>query len=149
MRSRPPALQITETCVYKTVDDVKITIDVYIPSLPRVTDLSDDEKHPQVLFIHGGAWLGGDSEDYSRPLLQYFLDLGCVVSSMNYRLLPETSGSGQREDIRDVEPWLRDALPLMFPNLRIDRRHIIVVGASAGGRLALLTVGTKMLYFLC
>lgn len=56
-----------------------------------------------MLFIHGGSWTGGDRFDHSRPLFQNFLAMGFIVTSMDYRLLPETSLSGQLEDIRDVE----------------------------------------------
>ena len=95
-----------------------------------------------MLFIHGGGWTGGTRSDYCRPLFQHFLSLGFIVGSMDFRLLPETSFAGQLEDVRDVEPWLRHVLPshLHRDGMNLTVNDIVVVGASAGAHLALLTV---------
>jgi acetyl esterase/lipase len=97
-----------------------------------------------MLFIHGGGWTGGSRSDYCRPLFNNFLSYGFVVTSMDYRLLPETSLPGQLSDVRDVELWLRNHLQseVSDPGLRVDGSKIIVVGASAGALLALHTVST-------
>lgn len=85
--------------------------------------------------------MSGDRTDYSRPLFHDFLSLNFVVCSMDYRLLPETSLTGLMEDVRDVEPWLRQVLPteMMKERVEVDGERLVVVGASAGGHLALLT----------
>jgi acetyl esterase/lipase len=131
----PPALPITKTCIYKTIDKITIPIDIYVPT-------EADVDPPIMLFIHGGGWSGGNRTDYSRPLFYHFLSLGFIVTSMDYRLLPETKLEGQMEDIRDVEGWLRKNLAREvkehFSGIQDDK--IIVVGASAGAHLALLTV---------
>jgi acetyl esterase/lipase len=135
----PPALPISKTCIYKTIGKVAIPIDVYLPT-------EADFAHPPImLFIHGGGWTGGNRTDYSRPLFHDFLSLGFIVTSMDYRLLPETKLEGQLEDIRDVEHWLRNGLgPEVKESFRgIQDDKIIVVGASAGAHLALLTVGLQ------
>ncbi|KAN0102844.1 alpha/beta-hydrolase [Hyaloscypha variabilis] len=130
----PPALPITKTCIYKTIDKITIPIDIYVPT-------EADVDPPIMLFIHGGGWSGGNRTDYSRPLFYHFLSLGFIVTSMDYRLLPETKLEGQMEDIRDVEGWLRKNLAREvkehFSGIQDDK--IIVVGASAGAHLALLT----------
>lgn len=103
-------------------------------------------RHPAVvaLFIHGGAWIGGSKTEYCRPLFNEFLSRGCLVASAEYRLLPESSFvSGQLEDIRDLEPWLRQQLPRLLEkdgSTTIQVKDVIVIGASAGAHLALLTV---------
>jgi acetyl esterase/lipase len=132
----PPALPISKTCVYKTIGSITIPIDIYLPT-------EADVAHPPImLFIHGGGWTGGNRTDYSRPLFHHFLSLGFIVTSMDYRLLPETKLEDQLEDIRDVESWLRNGLaPEVKESFsRIQQDKIIVVGASAGAHLALLTV---------
>lgn len=132
----PPPLPIFKTCTYKTIGKVTIPIDVYLPAE------ADVARPPLMLFIHGGGWTGGNRTDYSRPLFHDFLSLGFIVTSMDYRLLPETAIEGQLEDIRDVEHWLRNRLALevkmSYAGIQDDR--IVVVGASAGAHLALLTV---------
>lgn len=132
----PPPLPISKTCIYKVVGKTCIPIDVYLPAYKH------GEVHPVMLFIHGGGWNGGNRSDYCRPLFREFLDLGFVVTSMDYRLRPETSMQGQLEDIRDVEFWLRNSLALVIGMgcaRRVDEA-IVVVGASAGAHLALMTV---------
>ena len=95
-----------------------------------------------MLFIHGAGWTGGNRSDYCRPLFQHFLSLGFIVASMDFRLLPETPFAGQMEDVRDVEVWLRHILPSQLHREGVDLTvdNIVVVGASAGAHLALLTV---------
>jgi acetyl esterase/lipase len=136
-----PALPIPKTCIYKTVREIEIQIDIYVPIE------ADGARPPIMLFIHGGGWSGGNKTDYSQPLFHDFLSLGFIVTSMDYRLLPETKFEGQMEDVRDVEPWLRNSLAWevkdYFPGVQSDK--IIVVGASAGAHLALLTVSVKLI----
>lgn len=64
---------------------------------------------------------------------------------MDYRLLPESKLENQMEDVRDVEGWLRKSLARevkqYFSHVQADK--IIVVGASAGAHLALLTVSPE------
>jgi len=148
--ARPQTLPISKTCIYKTVPNgksyISIPVDVYLPSGEEITAHGDDAC-PILLYIHGGGWIGGNRSDYSRPLFLDFLALGFVVASMDYRLLPETSFEGQQGDIKDIEPWLRQQLPIELEDagLRCDTDKIIVAGGSAGAHLALLTV---CLYFL-
>lgn len=134
--TRPQPLPIFKTCVFKTVTstNTNIHIDIYVPSVPCADDLA-----PIALFIHGGGWTGSNRSDYSRPLFQCFLDLGFVVASMDYRLIPESSHLEQLEDVKDVEPWLRNELPPILGPERGERK-IVVIGASAGAQLALLVV---------
>jgi pimeloyl-ACP methyl ester carboxylesterase len=134
--SRPPALQISKTCVYRTVGKTSISLDIYLPST-NITSAC-----PLMLFIHGGGWMGSNRTDYCRPLFHDFLSLHFVVVSVDYRLVPETGFNGQLEDIQEIESWLRDSLPseLEGSAFKVDLGKIVVVGASAGAHLALLTV---------
>lgn len=168
-----PPLPISKTCVYKTVEGkLDIAVDVYLPASTssrssKIKSGNGDgqskikgsgkghgkgDLHPIMLFVHGGAWLGSNRSDYCRPLFHQFLELGFVVTSMDYRLRPETSLEGQLEDVRDVEGWLRGEGGLgevlreigtsgsqHGKGIQVDTEKIVVVGASAGAHLALLT----------
>lgn len=137
---RPPPLPITTTCAFKTIPstNINVLIDIYTPA---ISSTKHDEPSPVALFIHGGGWTGSNRADYSRPLFQYFLDLGFVIASMDYRLIPESSHLEQLEDVRDVEDWLRKDLPGVLGDSKARApRKLVVVGASAGAQLALLTV---------
>jgi len=153
--------------VWKTVDgSIDIAVDMYLPpsasssasasdsastrsgigkSKECGTGVEKGDPHPVMLFIHGGAWLGSNRSDYCRPLFHQFLELGFVVTSMDYRLRPETSLEGQLDDVRDVEGWLRgkgglgEVLTGMGKGVEVNAEKIVVVGASAGAHLALLT----------
>jgi acetyl esterase/lipase len=129
----------TRTFVYKTVGDIKIEIDTFIPSKNSLKG----GPVPVMLFLHGGAWIGGDRTEHCRPLFHEFLAEGYLITSADYRLLPESPFlGGQLDDIKDVETWLRKNLPLELEsyNLDLDVENIVVVGSSAGALLALLTV---------
>jgi acetyl esterase/lipase len=141
--TRPPALIPSKTYVYKRVNNITLKIDIFLPPTPNIEPL------PIMLFIHGGGWIGSNRTDYSRPLFHDFLSLNFVVCSMDYRLLPETTFTGLTEDVRDVEPWLRQVLPVEMKKegVDVDGERLVVVGASAGAHLALLTVRHPQLLF--
>ncbi|KAL2067735.1 hypothetical protein VTL71DRAFT_15831 [Oculimacula yallundae] len=132
-----PPLPISKTSIYKVVGKISIPIDIYHP----YSRTQNGKSHPIMLYIHGGGWLGSNRSDYCRPLFHEFLKLGFVVTSMDYRLRPETSLQGQLSDIRDVEYWLKNCLgsEMRQSGMDINVDKIVVVGASAGAHLALLT----------
>lgn len=132
-------LQASHSFVFKQVGNTPIRVDIF---LPERSTASNDE-FPVLLFIHGGAWIGGHREEYCRPLIQDFLSRGSVVVSTDYRLIPESQFvEGQLEDIRDVGKWIRQDLSgaLESCGFRFRCGRLIVAGASAGALLALLTV---------
>jgi len=147
---RPEALPITKTCIFKTVNDVPIYVDLYTPISGQKSGL--DGTAPIMLFIHGGGWMASNRDDYSRPIFQHFLNSGFVIASMDYRLVPESSIFHQFEDVRDMEGWLENELPYELGESQHDtgievrkidgvsKRKIVVVGASAGAHLSLFVV---------
>lgn len=145
---RPKALPISKTVFYKTVGKTSIAVDIYYPTVQH----GSQTLRPIMLYIHGGGWTGGNRGDYPRPLFRRFLLQDFIVCSMDYRLLPETSFGEQLEDVRDMEPWLRNKLQdeLKGAGLEVgtDGRKIVVVGGSAGALLALLTVRPLLSNFL-
>ena len=150
MSPRPPPIPPTKTLIYKTVPStfmdttsiiippIPIKADIYLPSPPPSTPC------PIILFIHGGGWINNNRTDYSRPLFHHFIARNFIVCSMDYRLLPETPFSGQCEDVKDIEKWLRKDLANVLKQegceVSVDGEKIIIVGASSGAHLALLTV---------
>ncbi len=128
------------TLVYKSFSDISIHADVYLPAS------ASSPKHPLpiLLFIHGGGWMFGSRKEIPRIFFCQFLSRNFVVVSIDYRLLPESDFlTGQLEDIRDVEVWLREELPGILTaevGVETDAQKIVVLGGSAGAHLALLTV---------
>lgn len=138
-RKKPP-MEPSLTYTYKQVENTIINLDVFSPSKRYG---ARNIPSPVMLFIHGGAWIGGNRQEFSRPVFEEFLSHEFVIVSTDYRLVPESSFvNGQLEDIRDVETWIKTEMPskLKDHGFDVQTEQIVVVGGSAGALLALLTV---------
>jgi acetyl esterase/lipase len=116
-----------KTFTYKTVGECKIQADVYT--------LPGEQICPALLWIHGGALIGGSRTNIRGDQLERYLDAGFTVVSIDYRLAPETKLPGIIEDLEDAYGWLRSQGPDLF---RINPDRIAVAGHSAGGYLTLM-----------
>ncbi|THY59447.1 alpha/beta-hydrolase [Aureobasidium pullulans] len=137
-RKKPP-MEPSLTYTYKQVGNKIINLDVFSPSKRYG---ARNIPSPVMLFIHGGAWIGGNRQEFSRPVFEEFLSHEFVIISTDYRLVPESSFvNGQLEDIRDVETWIKTEMPskLKDHGFDVQTEQIVVVGGSAGALLALLT----------
>ena len=118
-------------------------MDIYMPN----TDGGQD-CFPAVLIIHGGGWIGGDKASMREKQIAYTLvKAGYAVFSINYQLAKYTKKNGK------VEKWIIEGWPQNIydcktavryirknaGSLGVDPDQIGVMGASAGGHLALLT----------
>jgi acetyl esterase/lipase len=109
-------------------------LDLYVPNA--------DAALPVIVWIHGGAWMGG-SKDGGGPALP-FVGKGYAVASINYRLSGHAVFPAQIEDCKAAIRWLR----ANAKTYKLDPERIGVWGASAGGHLAALlgtTGGVKEL----
>jgi acetyl esterase/lipase len=88
-------------------------------------------KRPLIVWIHGGAWLGGSKD---RPPALPFVDKGYAVASINYRLSQHAIFPAQIEDCKAAVRWLR----AHAGKYGYDPNRIGVWGASAGGHLVAL-----------
>lgn len=102
-----------------------IKLDLYLPKN------SEERTYPAVVWIHGGAWRGGDRN--FCPMVG-MVPNGYVVASIDYRLAPASAYPAQIEDCKAAIRWLR----ANSEKYRIDPDRIGVIGASAGGHLAAL-----------
>lgn len=120
-------MSIKQTFTYKTVEDCAIKADVYRKA--------DGEIQPAIIFIHGGALIGGNRSGIPT-LIKMLVHEGYTVVSIDYRLAPETKLKGIIEDLRDAFKWVVKEGPALF---RIDPTRIGVIGNSAGGYLTLMS----------
>src|SRR5215510_166214 len=97
-----------------------------------VHQTSGQGVRPVILFIHGGALMGGDRKRTPRPgsLFKAMLDAGYTVVSIDYRLAPNVKLPLIIEDVRDAFNWVRKDGPFLF---NIDPDQVFVMGESAGG----------------
>ncbi|KIW93706.1 uncharacterized protein Z519_05020 [Cladophialophora bantiana CBS 173.52] len=130
------------TFVYREIDGIKIEADVWVrETSSNEKSESQPAKQPTVLYIHRGGWMAGGRTDFPKPILHEFLTRGFVYVSIDYRLIPEVDFiTGQLDDVRVIETWLRDRLQSSLVdrgvNVTVDTDAIVVAGGSAGAHLA-------------
>ena len=119
------------TYIYKTVENLNILADVYIP------DIAPQDKYPVVLAMHGGGFVGGTKQGgCSTQELNEMLSRGWVVVSVDYRLAPDIILGDIVQDVQDAYAWIRNDLANIVP---LDLDSFIVMGNSAGGGLAVIS----------
>jgi len=129
--SYPPSVGNTDhtvtTYTYNTTGACELKADVY--------QISDDNIHPVILWIHGGALIFGSRLWLKSEQCNFYLQAGYTVISIDYRLAPETPLSEIIRDLQDAWAWIRLRGPKLF---NIDPERMAVIGHSAGGYLTLM-----------
>ncbi len=105
-----------------------IKMDIHYPE-----DLQDPA--PLVVYIHGGAWKGGDKSDGIGTLFtSILLRNGYIVAAINYRLAPDYPFPAEIEDARCAIRHLRANAAAYG----LDPKRVGAIGGSAGGHLVAL-----------
>jgi acetyl esterase/lipase len=92
---------------------------------------------PLVIYIHGGAFMGGDKGMVGGKV-QPLLDAGFAVASVNYRLSGEALFPAGVQDVKAAVRWLR----ANAATYNVDPERFAAWGESAGGHLAAI-IGTS------
>lgn len=116
------------TFIYKTIGQDSIKSNFF-----RISN--DTTICPIIIWIHGGAFIWGSRNDLPKEQLEFYLNAGYSVFSIDYRLAPETKLEQITQDIKDAIEWIQ----YNGKKLQIDSKKIFVIGHSAGGYLALMT----------
>lgn len=90
------------------------------------------KKKNVVLFVHGGAFFGGDVKAKSNQCKFLAEQADAVVIAPEYRLAPETPFPGAEEDVMGTMDWITEHAE----DLNINEEKMIVLGESAGAALA-------------
>ncbi|MBZ5611305.1 MAG: alpha/beta hydrolase [Acidobacteriia bacterium] len=90
------------------------------------------QNRPGVVLIHGDGLVQGQKESMVEQFAVPFIQHGFVVANVEYRLAEAASAEGVRDVLTAVD-WFHDHAG----QYKVDTRRIIVLGASAGGRLGL------------
>ncbi len=106
-----------------------VSLDIYSPK-----QLSDGERLPAIVVVHGGSWKGGDKANltvvYNK--VTYFVSQDFIVISINYGLTPDISYPQQPQDVADAVAYIEKHAK----ELHIDASEIFLMGHSAGAQLA-------------
>lgn len=80
-----------------------------------------------VVYVHGGGWIAGAKEGYTR-YLSFLAELGHPVFNLEYPLAPENPHPGILRSLLRALDWIHASRP--------DASGIHLMGDSAGGNLA-------------
>ncbi|PIB02308.1 hypothetical protein CB0940_01092 [Cercospora beticola] len=122
----------TKTIVYKTVDALQISLDIYLPS-------GSSSKAPILLWYHGGGLLQGHRNQLTPWMRRAVEDQKLAIISADYRFAPQVGVADILQDVQDSIRFIRTELASHLDNSdAIDQTRLAVSGSSAGGYLALL-----------
>lgn len=106
--------------------------DLYVPS-------DDTKSYPILLWVHGGAFVGGDKKDIST-FATALASQGYVILCMNYGLAPEYQYPVPLQQVIE----LSEEIPAMAKQYPMDISQIFIGGDSAGAHIALQFVLTQV-----
>ena len=123
----PDAITLLPDVVYNTDVTRPLTLHLLRPQAPSAQLL------PVVVWIFGGAWMGGN-KNQGLPMLLPFAQRGYLCASIEYRLSGEAIFPAQIHDCKCAIRFLRSQSAVFG----LDPNRIGVWGVSSGGHLAAL-----------
>ena len=123
----PPAVATREDAAPGPHGPVRVRL--YLPD-------GDGADRPCLVWLHGGAFVGGDLEmpEADWTARQLCVRAGAVVVSVDYRLCNDgVHYPVPHDDVVAAVRWVRENAA----RLGVDRARISLGGASAGGNLAI------------
>jgi len=123
--------------VYKIIDSLKLTIDVF-----HTNQSYEHGNNTAIVFFHGGGWAFGTPGEFFTTCERY-AKMGIVTFSVEYRLSIDNGVTPSKTispiesvmDARSAMRWVRENAA----KFHLDKNKIVVAGQSAGGQLALAT----------
>lgn len=113
--------------------DVAQIYDLYLPQ--AIGEI--DRAAPFFLYVHGGAWQGGNKE-WPVELFVEMAKKGFIVASMNYAVFHYGGGEHSFADmLADIDAMVSQ-IPDIAKAIGMDIPRFAIGGSSAGGHLALL-----------
>jgi len=92
---------------YCSIGGVELKLDLYFPE-------SMDGLWPVAVYVHGGAWQGGDkSSGAGYRDVPDLVENGYLVATINYRLAPEYRFPAMIEDVKCAIRYLRALVALL------------------------------------
>lgn len=126
---QPNGMKIKRNIPYVENGHRNQVLDIFLPEQPS------DKPLPLMIWIHGGAWMGGSQ---AWVPLTYLVNEGFAVASIQYRFSSDAVWPAQAHDCKAAIRFLR----ANAAKYNIDPDCFGVGGDSAGGHLAAF-VGTS------
>ncbi|WP_313544998.1 alpha/beta hydrolase [Leifsonia aquatica] len=120
----PPGRVDARTGVRYRPGDSAATLDVFTPA-------GISAPAPVIVWVHGGAWISGSSDDVD-PYLRILADKGYVTVGVNYSLGPDRVYPEAVEQVNSALGFVSEHAA----ELHIDPQRIVLAGDSAGAQLA-------------
>ena len=124
--------------VYSVAGGQTLRLDAYLPR-------SNGSPRPAAVIVHGGGWRSGTRATFApgessvEPTARLFAAHGWATFSIDYRLAPASRFPAQVSDVQSALAWVRRNRA----RYRIDPQRVALLGASAGGNLAVLAALTS------
>jgi acetyl esterase/lipase len=133
-QSQPPeGVRLLRDLPYAGNDNPRQCVDLLLPEKP-----TSDRPLPVLVWIHGGAWRGGDKRGGIRQLGDLVASGNYAGASVAYRLSAEAVWPAQIHDCKAAIRWIR----ANADKHGLDPQRIGVWGSSAGGHLVAM-LGTS------
>ena len=121
LRAHMPTDGVKRTLDIAYGPDEREKLDVYEPAIPLATPA------PVLIFVHGGAFVGGDKKNYDN-IGYYFARHGVVAVLPTYRLAPKNPWPAGVQDVGSAVAWTRANVAVHGG----DPARIVLFGHSAG-----------------
>ncbi|MDO5133463.1 MAG: alpha/beta hydrolase [Eubacteriales bacterium] len=122
----PEGLRVVDDLPYSGPDGAELAADLYFPAEPAPSGL------PVIVMVHGGGLFAG-TRKINRNFCAKIAGTGCLVYSLEYRLLTDTDAFGEISDLCAGFSFVKKTMR----SYGGDPGRVFVAGESAG---AFLTV---------
>ncbi|HHF2973685.1 TPA: alpha/beta hydrolase [Vibrio diabolicus] len=107
-----------------------------INSIPvKIYKPTDEVNLPITVYFHGGCFISGGFETHDAQLRQIALLSNSIVICIQYRLAPEHAYPAAHDDVYQAVLGIKE----QAHKYGGDSEHLVFIGDSAGGQLALAT----------
>ncbi len=137
-----PTRNITyENVVYKTRDDLSLTLDIYGPTK------NIKSPSPVIIYVFGDAWSYGTKSIPSEimPIVDTLRDYGFTIISTSYELMDnDIIFDKQISDIKDTIRWVHKN----SEKYNFNTNEIGIISPSAGAQLSMLATFSNNTSFI-
>jgi acetyl esterase/lipase len=103
-------------------------LDEYLPTTKA------NKAIPAMIFIHGGAWNGGDKAEWASYASNFVASTGWPAFNINYNTGSTALFATEPQDVAAAIDWVK----AHAKTFNVDPSRIGLIGDSAGGHLAML-----------